>query len=103
MRTDPIDTFRVRGARRQDMARCGEILNDWIDETAWMPRVHSHQDVVRHHTDFVYENRNVLVAENDGNEVQGFAATSADAVVTGVYLAPEARLKSLGQRMLNRI
>lgn len=103
MRTDPIDTFKVRGARRPDMARCGEILNDWIDETPWMPRVHSHQDVVRYHTDFVYENRDVLVAERDDGEVSGFAATSSDAVVTGFYLASEARQKGLGRRILNRI
>lgn len=85
------------------MERCGEILNDWIDETPWMPRVHSHQDVIRYHTDFVFDNRDVLVAENDGEEVQGFAATSSDAVVTGFYLAPAARQKGLGRLMLNRI
>lgn len=95
--------FKIRNARRQDMTRCGEILNGWIDETAWMPRVHSHEDVVRYHTDFVFDNRAVLVAENDGNEVQGFAATSADAVVTGLYLAPEARNNGVGHQLLNRI
>ncbi|WP_420332429.1 GNAT family N-acetyltransferase [Roseibium sp.] len=95
--------FKIRRAQRQDMARCGEILNGWIDETPWMPRVHSHEDVVRYHTDFVFDNRAVLVAENDGNEVQGFAATSADAVVTGFYLAPEARNKGIGHQLLSRV
>lgn len=96
-------THRIRSATRSDMARCGEILNDWIDATPWMPRVHSHQDVVRYHTDFVHENRDVLVAERDGNEVCGFAATSSDAVVTGFYLAPDARRKGLGRQLLNQI
>nr|WP_319387559.1 GNAT family N-acetyltransferase [uncultured Roseibium sp.] len=85
------------------MARCGEILNDWIDETPWMPRIHSHEDVIRYHAGFVFENRDVLVAENDGNDVQGFAATSSDAIVTGFYLAPEARQKGLGLQLLNNI
>lgn len=103
MRTEPANIFEIRSAHRGDMARCGEILNDWIDETPWMPRVHSHEDVVRYHTDFVFDNRDVLVAANDGEDVQGFAATSADALVTGFYLAPAARQKGLGRRMLNRI
>lgn len=98
-----VPTFKIRSANRSDMPRCGEILNDWIDETPWMPRVHSHQDVVRYHTDFVFKNRDVLVAERDDNEVCGFAATSPDAVVTGLYLAPEDRQKGLGQSMLSRI
>jgi len=85
------------------MARCGEILNDWIDETPWMPRIHSHEDVVRYHTDFVFDNRDVLIAESDGNEVQGFAATSADSVITGFYLAPDTRNKGVGHRLLNHI
>lgn len=103
MRIEPEETYEIRNANRVDMARCGEILNDWIDETPWMPRVHSHEDVVRYHREFVYENRDVLVAETDDNEIHGFAATSTDAFVTGFYLATKARNKGLGQLMLERI
>lgn len=98
-----VPTVKIRSAQQGDMTRCGEILNDWIDETGWMPRVHSREDVIRFHEVFVFDNRNVLVAENDDNEVCGFAATSSDAIVTGFYLAPEARQKGLGRRILNRI
>ena len=98
-----VPTFKIRSAIRCDMTRCGEILNHWIDETPWMPRIHSREDVIRYHAAFVFDNQNGLVAENDASDVQGFAATSADAVVTGFYLAPEARQKGLGQSMLSRI
>ncbi|WP_422038523.1 GNAT family N-acetyltransferase [Roseibium sp.] len=103
MRIEPGNIFKIRSATRSDMTRCGTILNDWIDETPWMPRVHSHQDVVRYHTDFVHKNRDVLVAERNDSDVQGFAATSSDAVVTGFYLAQDARRKGLGRQMLNQI
>lgn len=103
MRIDQGATYEVRNATRADMAACGKILNDWIDETPWMPRIHSQEDVVRYHCDFVYENRDVLVAESKSREVQGFAATSSDATLTGFYLAPEARSKGLGRCILNCI
>ncbi len=103
MRIEPENIFKIRSARRQEMTRCGEILNEWIDETPWMPRVHSHEDVVRYHTDFVYENRNVLVAENSDKEIKGFAATSSDAFVTGFYLARDIRKKGLGRRLVDHI
>ena len=45
----------IRSARTQDIAACAAIVNSWIDETDWMPRCHSVEDVAQHykpeHTD----------------------------------------------------
>ena len=52
----------IRPATPNDAPGCAAILNAWIDETPWMPRVHSHEDVERHYREFVFQNRKVSVA-----------------------------------------
>lgn len=103
MRTESTAAAKIRAASYKDMTACGQILNDWIDETPWMPRLHSHDDVIRHHRDFVFTNRTVTVVEGPQASVQGFAATSSDGFITGFYLARHARRKGLGKMILNHI
>ncbi|MET1415666.1 GNAT family N-acetyltransferase [Roseibium sp. HPY-6] len=102
MRIEPVQQYEIRKANRGDMPACGRILNDWIDETPWMPRVNSHEDVVRHHCEFVFENRTVFIADVL-KTVTGFAATSSDGFVTGLYLAKDARGKGIGRSLLERL
>jgi GNAT superfamily N-acetyltransferase len=77
--------IRCRPAHADDMKACAAILNRWIDETPWMPRVHSHAEVERHYRETVFGMRDVVVAEC-GGEVAGFLSLSDDHTVTGLYV-----------------
>ena len=100
MKTEIFKDQTLRPALSGDMPACGRILNDWIDATPWMPRMHSHEEVINHHCQYVFSNRSVLVAENGDGEIEGFLAKSEDQFITGFYLSPEVRGKGLGSFMM---
>ena len=87
----------IRAATPRDAPGCAAILNAWIDATEWMPRIHSPASVERYHREVVLAKRRALVAEDGG--ILGFAAADGP-LVTALYLAPEARGKGLGPRLL---
>lgn len=87
-----------RSARPDDAPHCAAILNDWIDETPWMPRVHSHADVVRHYRETVFAKRDIRVI---GDPPQGYLATdTADGFVTSFYVARSSRNQGLGATLM---
>ncbi|WP_224826195.1 GNAT family N-acetyltransferase [Cognatishimia sp. MH4019] len=89
---------RIREGRAADAEACAGILNDWIDRTDWMPRLHGHRDVVRHYRDVVFATRKILVA---GDKPEGFLALDEDAqMVTALYLANPGQ--GLGSALLDR-
>ena len=59
--------LKIRAARSQDVAVCSAILNRWIDETEWMPRVHSEKQVVDFYNNVVFQSHKLFVAETAGN------------------------------------
>jgi ribosomal protein S18 acetylase RimI-like enzyme len=94
-------TVSMRSARSQDMAVCAGILNDWIDATAWMPRIHSHDEVVKHYEDEVKIKRQTIVAV-DGTRVRGFVTLSRDGFITALYVEEASRNQGIGSLMLAR-
>jgi GNAT superfamily N-acetyltransferase len=83
----------LRLARPDDAEALGAILSDWIDETPWMPRLHSRED----DAEFVARliaNTTVTLAEDSG-VAQGFLAR-AKAEVLALYVAAPARGQGLG-------
>lgn len=92
-------SIELRRAISSDMPLCAGILNRWIDETTWMPRVHDHADVVRHYCETVFAEREVTVADIDG-AVAGFVAISQDQYVTALYVDGPNRRHGLGARLL---
>jgi ribosomal protein S18 acetylase RimI-like enzyme len=94
-------TISLRNARSQDMAICAAILNDWIDATDWMPRVHSHADVVKHYESEVATKRHTLVAV-DGSRVRGFVTMTPDGFVTALYVEAASRNQGIGGMLLER-
>jgi ribosomal protein S18 acetylase RimI-like enzyme len=91
----------MRAARSQDMAVCAAILNDWIDATDWMPRVHSHADVVRHYETEVATRRQTIVAV-DGSLVRGFVTMTQDGFITALYVEESSRNQGIGGLLLQR-
>jgi GNAT superfamily N-acetyltransferase len=72
----------IRRGTPEDAPACAAILNDWIDATTWMPRVHPHEDVERHYRDVVFPKQAVLVF---GDPLQGFLALDEDRCVTALF------------------
>jgi len=93
-------TCIIRDADKADMPACSAILNGWIDETGWMPRVHDHEDVERYYSDVVYRERQVKVADVDG-KVCAFMALSDGAYVTALYVRPDYRRERLGKSLID--
>ena len=89
----------MRPARTQDLAACAGILNAWIDETEWMPRVHSADDVVNHYRNVVYRDRKVLVVAAE-ERVVGMMTLSKDQTVTALYVKKGFRDQGVGHLLI---
>jgi ribosomal protein S18 acetylase RimI-like enzyme len=89
----------IRKARSQDMVQCAAIFNEWVDETEWMPRLHSHDDVVRFYKDEVYPQRRTLVA-GTAAMVTGYATLSEDGYVSALYVRPKYRRLGIGSLLM---
>jgi ribosomal protein S18 acetylase RimI-like enzyme len=95
-------TITMRAARSQDLAVCAGILNDWIDATNWMPRVHSHEAVVGHYQNEVMAKRQTIVAV-DATRVCGFVTMTKDGFVTALYVEEASRNQGIGGLLLQRV
>jgi GNAT superfamily N-acetyltransferase len=88
-----------RPARREDMSACAAIVNRWIDDTHWMPRIHYHGDVQRYYRT-VFAERDVNIAEYEG-KMAAFMALSEDHYVTALYVERRMRGKGCGKALLD--
>ena len=89
---------KLRQGNLQDAPAIADILSNWIDETDWMPRIHSY-DEDRGFGAFLVEKTQVIVAES-GASIVGFLALR-DANIQALYLRPVARNLGLGKRLLD--
>lgn len=84
------------------MLVCATVLNEWIDETDWMPRLHTHEAVEGFYRDVVFKERNVWVA-NSKPEAFGFAAIDREEpFISALYVNNEGRGKGLGSALLDK-
>ncbi len=90
----------IRPAALDDMPACAAILNQWIDATDWMPRVHPPDDVERHYREFVFREREVFIAGR-GAEIAGYICLSDDNHVTSFFVKADLRSGGLGRTLLN--
>lgn len=97
MTTDAV----IRTAVVADLAACATIINDYIDATDWLPRIHSRAQLAAFFTPELLARRTVLVAELDG-DVVGYMTMSADGMVPALYLSPPARGQGIGTMLLDR-
>lgn len=89
----------IRPGTPNDAADMGRILSDWIDETPWMPRLHS-RDEDRGFCRHLLASTEVVVCELHG-QVAGFAARAGQ-ILPALYLAPGARGQGNGRALLDR-
>ena len=90
---------KMRLARTQDLEACAGILNSWIDETDWMPRIHPAADVVRHYRDIVYRDRKLFVVAAE-ERVVGMMALAKDQTVTALYVKNGFRNQGVGHLLI---
>lgn len=95
-------TVSMRSARSQDMAVCAAIVNDWIDQTDWMPRVHTHEAVRKHYEEDEKIKRQTIVAV-DGSRVRGFVTLTRDGFITALYVEEASRNQGIGGLLLARV
>lgn len=89
----------IRPAVAEDARACAKILNDWIDNTPWMPRVRPAKDVELHYREFVLPTRSVFVT---GDPLVGYISfNSTAAEITSLYCKPPGR--GTGKLLLDHI
>lgn len=86
----------LRPATPLDAGRVGTILSAWIDETPWMPRVHTRAEDIAH-ADMMVARGWVTVSENE--TITGFLARNVDDI-HALYIAPTARGQGIGSQLL---
>ena len=86
----------LRPATPLDAGRVGAILSAWIDETPWMPRIHTRAEDIAH-ASMMVDRGWVTVSVDEA--VTGFLARDADDI-HALYIAPEARGQGTGSQLL---
>ncbi len=92
-------TVVLEPARAFDAPRIGQILSGWIEETDWIPQLHTPAEDQAHARKLI-ETASVDVARKDG-EVVGFLARRGG-VVHALYVAPEVRGLGIGADLIGR-
>lgn len=91
------EVFAIRAANQADAVACASILNEWIDNRDWMPRVHTPKEVEALYRDFILVKRHVWV---NGDPVDGFLAFDVEnAPVSAHYVAVSGR--GVGKALLD--
>lgn len=100
MNIPAIHDINIQKASAKDLPTCARIINNWIDETLWMPRLFSHQEIEEFFKKVVEEGRNIWVAIID-RDIAGYLALDEEAMIRALYLAPEYRNLGVGRQFLN--
>lgn len=88
----------TRPARAEDAPRLAGILSDWIEETAWMPRLHSRTDTLAFVRDMIHGGGVDVLC--DGERANGFLQETGGHI-SALYLAPSARGQGGGVMLLD--
>ena len=90
----------VREARPADLPACAAIVNDWVDEVDWLPRVMSREATAALFGPDLLEKRTVLVAE--AGRILGYLSLDeGEAFIRALYLAPAARGRGVGKALMD--
>lgn len=92
-------TIALMSATGADGAAIGAILSAWIDETDWMPRIHTREQDLEHGS-LLVDVCDVALARS-GDQVVGFLARRGDEI-QALYLARDARRHGIGTRLLEQ-
>jgi len=92
----------IREAVENDLAACAKIINDYIDETDWLPRTLSRNEMQGVFTPDMLASRYFLVAEKDG-VIGGYLSMDVEnGKIPGLYLARRFRCGGTGKALIER-
>ena len=89
-------SLTLRPATPTDAGAVGAILSEFVDDTPWMPRIHTRAEDLAHAGDLIARGW-VTVAETDG--VQGFLARDGEDI-QALYLTAPARGQGIGRALI---
>lgn len=92
-----MSVIDLRAARETDAGRLGAILSAWVDETPWMPRLHTRAEDIGFVGTMISRGW-VTLAEADGRPV-GFVARE-EGFIHALYIAGEMRRSGCGRALL---
>ena len=92
---------QIRRAAAPDLQACAAIINDYMDSTAWLPRVIDHQAIETLYSPELLDKRIIFVADDNG-EVNGYLSMDHQAgFIHAIYVRPNARGLGLGKALLD--
>jgi ribosomal protein S18 acetylase RimI-like enzyme len=94
-----FDVF-LRDALPTDAPACAKILQDWLDEMPWMPKLHDLPETEGWMRDHLFATAEVMVAEADRG-LRGFLALEG-ANIASLTVADCWRNLGIGTRLLDR-
>ena len=92
--------IRLRPARDLDAGAVGAILSAFIDQTDWMPRIHTRAEDLAHAAALIRRGW-VTVAERDG-AVVAFASNDGDDL-DALYVCREEQGKGVGSALMDHL
>ncbi len=94
-------TVQIRKAGPGDLHQCACIVNDWIDECAWMPRIHTREKIASFFTPDLLDRRHLLLADDNG-EIVGYLSADHDHYIHALYLRAGVRGKGIGSALMHK-
>ena len=91
---------RIVPAKPTHAPACAAILDAWIDENGWMPRLHTREAIETHVRDVVFAMRRAWVALENDTPI-GFLALDIEGCITALYVAAPARGRGVGHTLLD--
>ena len=86
----------VRRALPSDVHPCAAIHHAWIERTAWMPKLHSLEEVQRFYSEYLFPKTRVFVT---GDPPQAYLSLDCENCVSALYSALPGR--GLGKALLD--
>lgn len=91
----------IRPATTADLSDCAAIINDYIDDTPWLPRTLDRAATEALFSPELLDKRAIFVAERE-RVIVGYLSLDGEAgFVHALYLRPDARGHGLGTAMLD--
>lgn len=90
----------LRPATLSDAPACAVILQDWLDATVWMPKLHDVAETTDWMRSDLFRRAEIVVVEADG-AVRGLVAV-AQGSIAALYLSEGWRGAGLGGRLVER-
>ena len=91
----------IRRATPADLPACAKIVNDYVDQTDWLPRMMSHSDIGAMFSADMLKTRYFLVAE-EGGVIGGYLSMNEElGIVPGLYISPDLRGQGVGKALMD--